>query len=379
MNIGIDIRLIAYRRGMGNFVYHLVNQLAQLPTAHQFFLYTDAIRLGQNVPRDPRFQVKVLRPRLYPVWEQILLPWQAARDRVDVLHCPANTAPIMKANRTRLVLTLHDVMYMLPGSVLPFPPSVYQRLGRLYRRTVVPRAAAHATRITTDSHFSQSDIVKRLQIPAPRITVIPLAPSPAFHKLADGAYVQAVRDKYGLPRPLIITLGAIDPRKNTARIIEAFSLFQAQDPSAHQLAITGLSAREHAYFATQVRRWGLEDSVQLLGFIGEEELVALYNAAEMLVYPSLYEGFGLPVLEAMACGTPVISSTVTSLPEIAGTAALLVAPTNTAALAQAMAQIANDSGLKERLVQRGHQQVRPFSWPRTARETLAVYEQAAAE
>jgi glycosyltransferase involved in cell wall biosynthesis len=172
-------------------------------------------------------------------------------------------------------------------------------------------------------------------------------------------------------------LGASDPRKNTARVIEAFAALRNGATDRRQLVVAGLSPAAQNDFSNHAAGLGILDDVCLLGFVAEEELVLLYNMAQVVVYPSLYEGFGLPVLEAMACGAPVITSNVSSIPEVAGDAAILIDPTDTAALVQAMTRLADDEVLRRELIARGELQVSKFSWRRAAQETLAIYEEVA--
>lgn len=374
MRIGIDARLILYRRGMGTFVYNLLAAIAGVTGDYSIILYVDDARAAEFVPQDQRFVVKVLAPKIYPLWEQISLPLAVARDRIAILHCAANTAPMRLPSGVKLVLTIHDVMYMLPNSVLPSSPSLYQRLGRQYRRWVVPPASRRANVIVTDSHHSSRDIETYLGAGKDKLKVIYGAPNAACRLITDATILNIVRGRYGLKSPFFLALAAVDPRKNTARIIEAYAKFRQMKTGDYQLLLVGLTPANQTPFRQLVQRLGVADEVVLAGFVSEEDLVALYNAAEVLVYPSLYEGFGLPVLEAMACGTPVITSPTGSLPEVAGDAALMVNPLEVGEIANAMQRVTRDSTLAQDLIKKGHEQVKKFSWRQAAMETLRVYE-----
>lgn len=374
LRVAVDARLLTYRRGIGNFVYNLLVGLAELPCGHSFVLYVDDPEAVEFAPADPRFTVKVLGPKAYPVWEQISLALAVGRDQVDVLHCPANTAPLVLTRRVRLVLTIHDVMYLLPKSVLPESPSLYQRLGRLYLRLVVPRVARRAATIVTDSHYSRQDIVKYLSLDENDVRVIWGAPNRACRIITDPVALAAVRAKYRLAQPFILALAAVDPRKNTPRIIEAYARFQQQVEGCYQLALVGLSPSGQAQFRRLAQTLGVVGGVVFAGFVPEEDLVALYNAAEMLAYPSLYEGFGLPVLEAMVCGTPVITSPSGSLPEVAGDAALMVNPLSVEEIANGLLRLAGAPALRQNLIAKGHAQTQKFSWRQAAMQTLDVYQ-----
>ena len=380
MRIGIDARLLAYRRGMGNFLYNLLIELIELDRTNQYVLYTNQPLSDTNLDLPDNFQVQFLSLPTYPLWEQVALPLAARRDQLDVLHCPANTGPLWLPKGVSLVLTVHDVMYMLPTSVLPASPSLYQRLGRLYRRLVVPLVARRATTIVTDSHYSRQDIVKYLDGAEDSVQVVWGAPNSACRVITDATALTKVRTKYALHRPFILALAGVDPRKNTVKVIEAFALllknFSAQ-PAAYQLALVGLPTSAQPSFLTQARKLGVDRHVSLMGFVPEADLVALYNLAEVFVYPSLYEGFGLPVLEAMACGTPVVTSPAGSIPEVAGDAALFVDPTSAVAISQGIIQVLSDRELAQRLQALGFAQAGRFSWRRTATEMLRIYADAA--
>ncbi len=369
MNIGLDARLLSYRRGMGNFLYNLIVELSQLDPTNQYTLYTNQ---PHHLTLPANFQTKIISMPSYPLWEQIALPLAARRDNIAVLHCPANTGPLWLSPKVRLVLTIHDVMYLLPTSILPRSPSVYQQLGRLYRRTVVPLAIKRADAIVTDSYYSRQDIVQYLKWPETKIQVVWGAPHRACQVITDPTILADIRAKYALHQPFILGLGGVDPRKNTTKIIEAFALLK-QDLSGLKLLLVGLPHNAQASFRQQAANFDIADQVIFAGFVPEMDLVALYNLAELLVYPSLYEGFGLPVLEAMACGTPVVTAPSGSIPEVAGASAIFVDPTNATDLSQAMSRILSDPPFAQRLRDLGFAQVKQFSWQRAAVEMLQIY------
>ena len=239
---------------------------------------------------------------------------------------------------------------------------------------MVPRVARQARTIVTDSKYSRQDIARYLALQEDKVRVVWGAPNRACHSITDPTTLTAVRGKYALEQPFILGLAAVDPRKNTARIIEAYARFRQQIPRKYQLVLVGLSPADQKPFLRLAQVSGVADEVVMAGFIPEEDLVALYNAAELLVYPSLYEGFGLPVLEAMACDTPVVTSPRGSIPEVAGGAAIMVDPLNTEEIAGGMLSLVNDCALRKEVIARGRAQVQKFSWRQTAEQTLAVYQ-----
>lgn len=376
MRIGIDARLASYRRGMGNFVYNLLQEIARRKDPYQFIAYVNSAKAADAIPQADNIKVCVLKPAFYPLWEQILLPRRAKQDNLDVLHCTANTAPVVSLSPMRTVITIHDVMYMLPASELALSSSPYQRLGRQYRRWIVPRAARNASLIISDSQYSCDDIRTRLHIPADKIRVVYGSQSPAFYFKSDRHFVEGVKKRYGIKGPLILAIGAIDPRKNTVRVVEAFANHLKSGNDSSHLVIVGMTPHKSPELVKLINDLSLDQNVTLAGFVPEDSLVSLYNAASVFLYPSLYEGFGLPVLEAMACGVPVITASATSIPEIAGGAAKLVDPTDVTAIAQALTDTIIDENLRAELVEKGLRRSKEFSWIRAADETVKAYIQA---
>jgi len=371
--IGIDTRLATYRRGIGNFTYHLVSMFARLGASDQFILYTSSLSATGLPPLPSNFLLRPIKWPSYPLWEQIGLPIASKCDGVHLLHCPANTGPVLTPSKVKLVVTIHDVIYLLPRNFLPDSPSIYQRLGRLYRCLIVPIIARKADAIITVSHCSRRDILRFLDVSPERVHVVYEAPGDHFRKLPDEREVTRVRTRYGIRGPFILALGGVDPRKNTTRILESFSKFKTRSRSNYQLVIVGLPEAARRQFGHMASRMRVAEDVIMTDFVPENDLVALYNGADLFVYPSLYEGFGLPVLEAMACGTPVITSTSGSLPEVAGESAVFVDPNDTEALVNAIEQVLTDRDLRQRLVEQGLRHVSKFSWERAAREVLKIY------
>jgi glycosyltransferase involved in cell wall biosynthesis len=238
----------------------------------------------------------------------------------------------------------------------------------------VPRIAKRADAIITVSHHSCQDILNILQVPSERVSIIHEAPSSKFCPLPNKEKIEQVKQHYRIQGRFILALGGLDPRKNIARVLQSFKKFRQRSKSDHQLVIVGLPESGQRLFSRIAMEMEIAEQVVFAGFVPEEDLVALYNGAEAFLYPSLYEGFGLPVLEAMACGTPVIASTAGSIPEIAGEAALLIEPKDIEALALAIEQVVTDQALRRELIARGFEQVKKFSWEKAARELLTVYE-----
>jgi len=376
VRIGIDARFaVRSRRGIGNYTLGLINHLAELDHQNEYLLYVDSDDQERVLPTQENFRARKIGPANYAVWEQLLLPARAKEDRVDVLHCTGNTAPILLDRRIRLVVTIHDMMYLKTGSLLPRSACRHQRLGRVYRSVIVPRAARHAARVVTVSHFSKEEILTHLPFLRDEdVVVVYEAGNDTYHPLDRDDAVQQVRCRYGISGNYILSLGGIDPRKNTRLLVQSFLELKHQGTISERLLVVGVPKCAQTMFFDHADSSTCRGETLFLDFVSEEDLLLLYNGATVFVYPSLFEGFGLPPLEAMACGTPVISSNTTSIPEIAGDGALLIDPTDGNCLKRVLADLLHDRCLCEQLTRRGFDRVRQFSWQKTAAETLAVYE-----
>jgi glycosyltransferase involved in cell wall biosynthesis len=295
---------------------------------------------------------------------------------VDIFHATEHLLPPLR--RLRTVFTFHDAIYALF-------PQYHLPMNRLFLGSMMPRFLRRADAIVTVSECSKGDAVRLYGIDPARIRVIYEGVDARFQPVTDPARLAQVRARYALPERYVLYVGTIEPRKNLVALLEAWSKIRISDfEFRNLLVIAGKKGWLYESFFSRLRELGLEGEVILPGYIADEDLPAVYSAASVFVFPSLYEGFGLPPLEAMACGTPVVCSNASSLPEVCGPAAaggsvdrpeaaLLVEPTDVAALAQAMERVLSDEPLRATLRARGLAQAAQFSWERTARETLAVY------
>ncbi len=360
---------------MGNQIFNLLQGLASVSTGDEFLIYLDRPPPPGTLPPTLAAAARVIGPATYPVWEQFALPRQVSSDRVDVLHCPNNTAPLSDLGGARLVLTVHDVMFLLPRSDVPRPTVLNQRLGRLYRRLVVPKAARRAVRIVTVSEHSRRDIGRVLGLSEDRIDVVLTGPGPEFHRLTDLSRAHATLKRHHVRMPYVLGLAASDPRKNIGVLIEAFTRLKADAPE-YQLVLAGAGSKDSSKLRAAATWPQLTSDVVLPGFVSQSELVDLYNLADFFVFPSLYEGFGLPVVEAMACGTPVIASNRSSIPEVAGGAALLVEP-SAVELGAAMLRMARDQQGRSARIDAGLVRVKAYSWTDSAAHMLDIYHGAA--
>ena len=297
------------------------------------------------------------------VWTHLILPCLALREKVDVLHMPANVIPVFSPCPT--VVTIHDTTVLQA-------PNRFTFWHRTYSRIFVPLSAKRASKVLADSEHSKRDIVRLFGVSPRKVEVVYLGASPEFRQILENE-VAVVKRKYDLAS-FILTVGTLEPRKNVERLLQAFAVLRARE-SSYQLVHAGPRGWLFNDIMKEVERLGLQSTVRFLGGVPLEDLVGLYNAASVFVYPSLYEGFGLPVLEAMTCGCPVITSNVSSLPEVAGGAGILVDPYDVRQIAEAIREVLEDETRAQAMRQRGLERAKLFSWEQCAQETLSVYQQ----
>ncbi len=299
------------------------------------------------------------------VWHRarLPLPVEWITGRIDLFHSPDFTLPPTRRG-TRTLLTVHDLSFVRdPESAVP--------VLRAYLNQVVPRSVARADHVLADSAATRDDLIDLYGAAPEKISILYSGVNESFRPVQEAASLAAVRARYRLgDAPFILAVGTLQPRKNYARLIQAFA--QLDDPDLSLVIAGGRGWLYEAIFA-EVERLNLGQRVIFPGFVVDEDLPALYSAAAVLAYPSIYEGFGLPILEAFACGTPVVTSTASCLPEVAGDAALLVPPTDVAALAGALARAMHDTTLRARLVQAGQDRARQFSWAQSAQTLTRLY------
>jgi glycosyltransferase involved in cell wall biosynthesis len=370
MRIGLDATALPPRlTGAGNYIVSLVRALLQVDSSNEYVVFTKPLHVplfGRHARLDV-VQASLASRFLRIGWEQIFLPALASRYSLDVLHSPHYTMPLF--NSAPSVVTFHDMTFFLY-------PGQHELYKRIFFRVGIHLSARRARAIIADSESTRQDILRLLKLNPPRVVAVPLGVSPDFRRIDDRAALEAIRRKYHLPDQIILYVGVLEPRKNLPTLVRAFkSLVDRGIP--HALVLVGRKGWMYTELFQVVERLGLRERVIFPGYVPDEELPLLYSAADLFVYPSLYEGFGLPVLEAMACGVPVVTSNVSSMPEIAGDAALLVDPRQVDELAGAMYRSVTDRALHDALGQKGQARAKLFSWERTARETIAVYERTA--
>ena len=336
-----------------------------LDAFHRDGVYPACLLAGEMSPQ-PSKVVRLRRASLLPALltlGQLEIGWASRRDQYDLVHDPTGVSPLLFVSTKRIV-TVHDV--------IPYVyPQASSRLDLLIYRYWLPVILGKMDAVVTDSRQSQNDICRYLGVERDKVVVIPCAAGQSYFRV-DSARVRQVLRQYGITRPYILYVGSIETRKNLPRLLEAYAELQKWSTS-WQLVIAGAPKWGAGPVYEAVERLQLTAPVYFTGFVEEAELPALYTGADLFIFPSLYEGFGLPVLEAMACGTPVITSNTSSLPEVAGEAAMLVDPFEVEELTYAMRCVLSDPDLAHELRVQGMEQAARFSWQQTARETVNVY------
>ncbi len=375
MKVCIDGRTI-YRRstGFGYYSYYLINNVLQINREYPVYtiLHKDTANLVPDhvVENNEKILTSVdYRNRLLrDAWENIALPAILKRHEIDVFHSPTFHLPLLTTRRVKSVITIHDlVVFKIP--------EIYPRYYTSYWRFVIRRSLDTACKIIAISRATKLDIMDLFNIREDKIHVIYHGIDlKRFRVQKEADRLEPTLKKYGLKRPYIMTLGLSDPRKNGERILSSYSRIAGSGEAGHAgLAVCGVLRRRNQRFLDQIKALGLSNMVMLTGFVEDEDLPILYSAADLFLFPSLYEGFGLPILEAMACGTPVITSNISSMPEVAGDAALLVDPYDVDGLARAMKEVLTNKKLRGHLKKKGFERVKKFSWERCARQTLEVF------
>ncbi len=362
--IAIDARKL-HDYGIGTYVRNLVREFARHTTPEHYVLICQPSDVEFVRSLGPRFEPLADPSGNYSFREQFSVPMDLRRARVHLFHAPHYV--VSPLTMCPVVTTIHDCIH------LRFPQYLPSKAAHAYARTFMAIGARKARRVITVSQASKDDIQHYLRTPADKIDVIHNGLDQRFLTPPLDADVANVRDRFMLNAPFVLYAGNIKPHKNVERLIEAFALMRRSGHEGVKLLIIGDELSKYPGLRRLVHRHHLHQHVRFLGFVPDATLAALYQLARVFVFPSLYEGFGFPPLEAMASGTPVITSNVSSLPEVVGDAAVMIDPLDPAALAAAMGRVLGDDGLRAELIRKGRARVDQFSWAHAAESTRAVY------
>lgn len=373
MHIAIDAHAVGTGlAGNESYVTNLVEALAEVDTINRYTLYvTKREAVERYSGRWPHVSVRLTQPHTPLVRIPLTLVAELRRRPVDLLHVQYTAPPLAPCP---IVATIHDLSF-------EHLPQTFKRRSRMQLRLTVRRTARAAAHVIAPSDYSRRDIIKTYGIPAERASVTPLAAPAHFAPVTSESEIERVRDAYGIEGDYVLAVGSIQPRKNLVRLIAAYALLRRTRAmeSLPRLVLVGKRAWLYGETLGAVRQYGLHNFVTFTGYVSAADLPALYTGALCFVYPSYFEGFGLPPLEAMQCGAPVITGDRTSLPEVVGDAGLMVDPFDEQALCAAIARVIDDDRLRAELRRKGLERARLFDWRETARLTLAVYERAIRE
>jgi glycosyltransferase involved in cell wall biosynthesis len=366
MRVALDARtILGQKTGDRTYTLNLLRCLPEAdPDLHLLALL--------NAPPPPELEAALSHERLEVVvapappgklWTAVALPRLAQRLKADLVHLQYIAPPWLPCP---YVCTIHDITFRLF-------PEWFDRRDRLLMNWLIPRSVRRAAQVTVPSESTAADVASAYHVDESRVAVIPYAAPPEFSEPVTPEAVRAIREQCHLERDYFLFVGTLQPRKNLPRLLEASA---RADTQGADLAITGKHGWRQPELEGLVRSLGLSGRVRLLGYVPDESLPALYAGALAFLFPTLYEGFGIPVLEAMACGTPVLTSNVSALPEVAGQAALLVDPCSVEAIAEGITRLATDGKLRQELSAAGRRQAKRFSWEATARLTVEAYRRA---
>ena len=369
MKIGIEAQRIFRnnKHGMDYVVLKEILHLQQTDLRNEYFIF---VKPGPDhcVKDTFNFHVIEVKCQSYPLWEQWALPRAAKSVGVEVLHCTSNTAPIFTS--LPLVLTLHDIIFLEPRD--KNNKSLYQNMGWLYRRLVVPRILGKCRRIITVSNYEYENIVTKLNIPRRRMQMIYNGYNEWFKPIND---TECAYGKYIRKSGYFFFLGNTDPKKNSERTIVAYAKYLKLSSVKRELLVADLSQEIIDDILDHNDIGYAREYIVAAGYVDNKDLVSVYNAAFAFLYTSLRESFGIPLLEAMACGTPVITSNTSSMPEVAGVDAALIDPTDSNTITDMMLRLENDAEYYSRIRDYGLNRVKMFSWNHTAESLLSLYEE----
>jgi len=371
MRIGVEAQRIFRNKkhGMDVVALQVLLSLQELDHENEYVVFVKPDEDRDCLKTSNNLEIVEIPALSYPDWEQIHLPRVAKKHGVEILHCTSNTAPMFSAIPS--VITLHDVIYL---ENLNFGGTAYQNFGNIYRRWIVPRVVKTADCIITVSEYEKEKIVSTLKLPPEKVKVVYNAISNKFHNNYSAIKLDDIRVKYDLPEQFILFLGNNAPKKNTERVLKSYVKYCKQVTFPIPLVVLDY---EFELIAKLLKSEKGDEYLKYIispGYIAASEIALIYNLATLFLYPSLRESFGLPIIEAMACGTPVITSNTSAMPEVAGGAAILIDPFNVDDLSNQIVALLSNNTLRDTKIEQGLQRAKAFSWDNAAMQVLNIYQ-----
>jgi len=369
MLISIDARGATWYAGtgIGTYTRQILKHLLDMDRTNNYYLFWSG-KDYKSLNKYENVQVSISSRKHHRFWEQYYIPDILKNKKIDLYHVPQNGIGLSQNKNSLYVATIHDLIpYIMPETV-----------GRGYLTKFIsqmPQIISSIDKIITVSEWSKKDIMRIFGVPEGKIKVTHLAADDMFVPIDKLAAQNHIKERYNVDRNFILYLGGFSPRKNVKSILIAFSMIYKDLSKDYKIVIIGSAKDDHQFLIKLSHSLGIGEKVLFTGYVPYDDLPYFYNAADIFVYPSLYEGFGLPTLEAMCCGTPTITSNVSSLPEVVGDGALMINPFDTEELSKAMAEVLEKDDLKADLINRGLKRAENFKWEKTAQETLKAYEE----
>jgi glycosyltransferase involved in cell wall biosynthesis len=364
MRIGIDSRSLNQKGlGVGRYLFDLLKHYPELDRSNEYLLYLKQTGLPSALSNFSSKAISLPLINSNFAWLNFRLPVELLRDKIDLFHCPFYGLPVYQP--CPMVVTIHDIIYEIHPEWFPkLQGASFRFLSRLGAKT--------ARKVIAVSEHTKKDIMERYHVPESKIEVIYEAPDDMYRIIKDEALLKRTKQKFGITKDFLIHVGAIHKRRNIVSLLKVFKRLKESGRDL-QLVLVGSIQWPFIDLKQLLLEMGLKSDVVHLEFISDENLACLYNAARLFVYPSLYEGFGLPLVEAMACGTPIAASNVSSIPEVIGDAGILFDPYNEDEILDSIKTIIDDKNARDSLISRGSDRVRRYSWSGAAKRTIELY------
>ncbi len=372
MKITIDASgALGKKTGVGNYIYNLVNQLALIDNENDYSLYLNYFRLRHTNPFSKDFKITANRipAKIQRNLQNYLnLPIELFIGKTDIFHGPNYFLPPTRS--AKKIITVHDLTFVL------YPETMHKN-DHLYFQKYVPRSIEQADHVITISNSTKKALIEKLEVPEKKISITRMAAGNEFRPINNFKLVDQVLNKYNLPNKFILTVCTLEPRKNLVTLIKALSILKKNKELNQKLVVVGGSGWKSNDLHAAIDELDLQDSIIFPGYIGQDDLPAIYNACSLFLFPSLYEGFGIPLLEAMACGKTIISSNTSSMPEVVADAGILIDPLDEQKWAEQISKTLSDLSLIKELGQKSLKRASGFSWQKMAKETLQIYKKVA--